>query len=174
MKLGDVNNMNEQIKIRIADKSDIDQLVKMRIDYLKEDVGENEVNRVINLEQELHNFFECNLNQGIDAFVAEYKGEIISTSFTTYYHRLPHTTFIKGNVGIPINGYTKPVYRKMGLATKLLEMSVEYARKKGIEVLHMEVTEKGFPVCSKTGFQVTKYKPVQMVLKEICVEKQND
>lgn len=163
--------MNDQITMRIADKEDINQLVRMRIDYLIEDIGQDEVDQVIGLENELFDFFKYNLNQGIDAFIAEYKGDIIATSFTAYYNRLPHAHFLKGKAGIPINGYTKPLFRKMGLATKLLEMSIEHARKNGVELFHMEVTERGFPVCSKLGFQATKYKPVQMILNEFVKEE---
>nr|WP_314463103.1 GNAT family N-acetyltransferase [uncultured Clostridium sp.] len=152
--------------LRKAEMSDIKQLVSMRIAYLYEDLGEEAVCTVHNFEQELTAFFHTHLNEDIDAFVAEYKGEIISTSFTAYYSRLPHPDFPKGTAGVPINGYTKPEFRKMGLAGSLLKMSAEYAKQKGIELLNMEVTKKGLPVSKEIGFREINYTPVQMILKE--------
>lgn len=154
------------VRLRKAEMSDIKQLVSMRIAYLCEDLGEEDVCMAHNLEQELMVFFHTHLNEDIDAFVAEYRGEIISTSFTAYYCRLPHPDFPKGTAGVPINGYTKPEFRKMGLAGSLLKMSAEYAKQKGIELLNMEVTKKGLPVSKEIGFREINYTPVQMILKE--------
>ncbi|GLB31279.1 hypothetical protein LAD12857_32020 [Lacrimispora amygdalina] len=154
------------VLFRKAEMSDIKQLVSMRIAYLIEDLGEEAVYQAHNLEQELTAFFHTHLNEDMDAFVAEYNGEIISTSFTAYYFRLPHPDFLKGTAGVPINGYTKPEFRKMGLAGSLLKMSAECAKKKGIELLNMEVTKKGLPVSKEIGFREINYTPVQMILKE--------
>ncbi len=162
--------MNDVI-LRKAEKTDIEQLVNMRIAYLKEDLGEEVIHETSGIEKELADFFKKHLNVDIDAFVAEYKGEIISTSFTAYYYRLPHPDFPKGTAGIPINGYTKPMYRKLGLAGSLLKMSAEYASDKGVELLNMEVTEKGLPVSKETGFKEIKYTPVQMILHNGKMQK---
>lgn len=111
-------------------------------------------------------FFEEHLNHDIDAFVALCGNEIVSTSFTSYYFRLPHPDFPKGRAGVPINGYTKPMYRKKGLAGSLLKISAEFAKDLEVELLNMEVTEKGLPVCKEIGFKEIKYTPVQMILKK--------
>jgi len=153
------------IIFRKAEMSDMKQLISMRIAYLCEDLGE-ELSMADSLEEELKTFFHRHLNRDIDAFVAEYRGEIISTSFTAYYYRLPHPDFPKGTAGVPINGYTKPEFRKMGLAGSLLKMSADYAKQKGVELLNMEVTKKGLPVSKEIGFREINYTPVQMILKE--------
>ncbi|WP_349945607.1 hypothetical protein ABFV83_17285 [Lacrimispora sp. BS-2] len=157
----------KDIILRKADKADIEQLVNMRIAYLKEDLGEEVVNGASGLEHKLADFFNKHLNADIDAFIAEYKGEIVSTSFTAYYYRLPHPDFPEGTAGVPINGYTKSKYRKLGLAGSLLKMSAEYAKKKGVELLNMEVTKKGLSVSKEIGFKEIEYTPVQMILKTI-------
>lgn len=151
--------------LRKADKNDIEQLTNMRILYLQEDLGEDIIGSVSELKQKLNAFFVEHLDVDIDAFVAEDKGKIVSTSFTAYYYRLPHPEFPTGLAGVPINGYTNPNYRKMGLASSLLKMSIEYAKDKGVEMLNMEVTKMGLPVSKKVGFKEVKYTPVQMILK---------
>lgn len=155
----------KDVILRKAEKKDIKQLVNMRIQYLKEDLGENAVSKVPQLKQQLFEFFETHLDSDIDAFVAEYKGEIVSTSFTTYYYRIPHPDFPKGMAGVPINGYTKPKYRQQGLAGTLLKISAKYAENRGVELLNMEVTKKGLTVCKEIGFVEINYTPVQMKLK---------
>ena len=102
----------EKFKLRKAEKADIEQLVDMRIEYLKEDLGETAIRDEEQLRKNLQIFFEEHLNNDIDAFVALCGNEIVSTSFTSYYFRLPHPDFPKGKAGVPINGYTKPMYRK--------------------------------------------------------------
>lgn len=155
----------EEFEFRKAEKTDIEQLVNMRIEYLKEDLGEAAICDVVRLRKNLQIFFGEHLNNDIDAFVALCGNEIISTSFTSYYFRLPHPDFPKGKAGVPINGYTKPMYRKKGLAGFLLKLSADYAKQKGVELLNMEVTSKGLPVCKEIGFKEIKYTPVQMILK---------
>lgn len=155
----------EQFKFRKAEKADIEQLVNMRIEYLKEDIGETAIVDEVQLRKNLQIFFEEHLNNDIDAFVAVCGNEIVSTSFTSYYFRLPHPDFPKGKAGVPINGFTKPNYRENGLVGSLLKLSADYAKSMGVELLNMEVTKKGFPVCKEIGFRETKYTPVQMILK---------
>lgn len=156
----------EEFKFRKAEKTDIEQLVDMRIEYLKEDLGEVAIHDEVQLRKNLQIFFEEHLNNDIDAFVALCGNEIVSTSFTSYYFRLPHPDFPKGKAGVPINGYTKPMYRKKGLAGSLLKLSADYAKDLDVELLNMEVTEKGLPVCKEIGFREIKYTPVQMILKK--------
>lgn len=156
----------EEFKFRKAEKIDIEQLVDMRIEYLKEDLGEVAIYDEVQLRKNLQLFFEEHLNNDIDAFVALCGNEIVSTSFTSYYFRLPHPDFPKGKAGVPINGYTKPMYRKKGLAGSLLKLSADYAKDLDVELLNMEVTEKGLPVCKEIGFKEIKYTPVQMILKK--------
>ncbi len=156
----------EEFKFRKAEKKDIEQLVDMRIEYLKEDLGEVAIYDEVQLRKNLQLFFEEHLNNDIDAFVALCGNEIVSTSFTSYYFRLPHPDFPKGKAGVPINGYTKPMYRKKGLAGSLLKLSADYAKDLDVELLNMEVTEKGLPVCKEIGFREIKYTPVQMILKK--------
>lgn len=155
----------KDIVFRKADINDIEKLVNMRIEYLKEDLGEIAVANSKQLITSLYEFFKKHLDLDIDAFVAEYVGEIISTSYTAYYYRIPHPNFPTGYAAVPINGYTKPEYRKHGLAGTLLKISAEYAKNKGVEFLNMEVTGKGLSVCKKMGFEEMNYTPVQMILK---------
>lgn len=156
----------EEFKFRKAKKTDIEQLVDMRIEYLKEDLGEVTIRDEVQLRKNLQIFFEEHLNNDIDAFVALCGNEIVSTSFTSYYFRLPHPNFPKGKAGVPINGYTKPLYRKKGLAGSLLKLSADYAKDLDVELLNMEVTEKGLLVCKEIGFREIKYTPIQMILKK--------
>lgn len=156
----------KKFSIRKATVNDINQLTKMRIAYLKEDLGENSIKDENDFKDELSKFLRKHLNKDIDAFVLVIDGEIISTSFTAYYYRLPHPKFPSGKAGVPINGYTKPEFRKQGFASALLKFSAEYAKKNGVELLNMEVTKSGLITSKKIGFNVINYIPVQLILTE--------
>lgn len=125
----------EKSSIRKATIDDIEELTKMRIAYLKEDLGENSIKDEYDFKKKVSDFLWKHLNKDLDAFVLIVDGEIISTSFTAYYYRLPHPNFPNGKAGVPINGYTKPGFRKRGFASALLKFSAEYAKKIGIELL---------------------------------------
>ena len=154
----------EKFSIRKATINDIEQLTKMRIAYLKEDLGENSIKDEENFKKIVSDFLRQHLNKDLDAFVLVVDEKIISTSFTAYYYRLPHPEFPHGKAGVPINGYTKPGFRKRGFASALLKFSAEYAKEVGIELLNMEVTESGLIASKKIGFNEIEYVPVQLIL----------
>lgn len=47
-----------------------------------------------------------------------------------------------------------------------MKLSSDIAKNLDVELLNMEVTEKGLPVCKEIGFREIKYTPVQMILKK--------
>ncbi len=51
-----------------------------------------------------------------------------------------------------MNMYTKPDYRRQGIAFKTLDLLVADAREKGITAILLEATDMGRPLYAKYGF----------------------
>lgn len=51
-----------------------------------------------------------------------------------------------------MNMYTKPLYRRNGIAKRTLALLVEDAKKRGITSISLEATEIGRPLYEKFGF----------------------
>ncbi len=51
-----------------------------------------------------------------------------------------------------MNMYTKPEYRRKGIAYKTLDILVEESKAKGISAISLEATDMGRPLYEKYGF----------------------
>lgn len=51
-----------------------------------------------------------------------------------------------------MNMYTKPEYRRQGIAYKTLDLLVAEAREKGIIAISLEATDMGRPLYERYGF----------------------
>ncbi len=51
-----------------------------------------------------------------------------------------------------MNMYTKPEYRRKGIAIKILDILVKESNNKGITAISLEATDKGRPLYEKYGF----------------------
>jgi GNAT superfamily N-acetyltransferase len=60
-----------------------------------------------------------------------------------------------------LNFYVDPVFRGQGLAYKLLKMSVEDARRRGIRVVSLHASKFGKPLYERNGFESTN----EMILR---------
>lgn len=51
-----------------------------------------------------------------------------------------------------MNMYTKPKFRRQGIAYKTLDLLVKAAKSRGITVISLEATDMGRPLYEKYGF----------------------
>lgn len=51
-----------------------------------------------------------------------------------------------------MNMYTKPEYRRMGIASKTLDLLVKDAKERDVTSISLEATEMGKPLYEKYGF----------------------
>ncbi len=156
--------VKKNITIRKANNSDIPQLVEMRVKYLCELSGIEQVRNISDLNNRIKIYLEEHLDKDLDIFVAEWSGEIISTCFTLYFDIIPDIEILNGKVGIPINSYTKPQYRNKGLSKALFVFSAKHAEKRGVELLEMEIPEGSRKFYEEFGFEPMATIPTQLEL----------
>ena len=144
----------EPVEIRRATVEDIEALVEMRLALQREigalfgdapAEGAAEANRsYLNWALPAGEFY---------AWVAEAKGNLVACSGLVLYSRLPGMHGLASREAYVMNMYTYPKYRRMGIASELLNRIIQFARSAGARRVWLRATPMGKAVYEKAGFQ---------------------
>jgi GNAT superfamily N-acetyltransferase len=92
---------------------------------------------------------------------ADAPGKIIAGAGVQLRRTLPHPThegerrLVSGRQGIVLNVYTEREWRKQGLARRLMEEVLKWARSSGLETLVLHASGEGRPLYERLGFVQT-------------------
>ena len=78
--------------------------------------------------------------------------QIAGTGGVSFYQVMPTYHNPSGRKAYIMNMYTRPEYRRQGIAYKTLDLLVKEARQRGITAISLEATEMGLPLYEKYGF----------------------
>ena len=136
-----------------ATMEDINFLTKSRIEVLKaanklaDDVDMTEV------EAKYYDYYRKALSDGTHTAYLVFDGDrFVGAGGISYYRVMPTYHNASGNKAYIMNMYTNPDYRRMGIATKTLELLVADAKEKGVKAISLEATDMGRPLYEKFGF----------------------
>ncbi|MBR3901005.1 MAG: GNAT family N-acetyltransferase [Ruminococcus sp.] len=151
---------------RMADKNDIDELVRMRIAYINEDYEEISEEQILQIQKALPNYFENHTGVDFFAFVAEDSGKMVSCAMLVVTEKPANPSFITGKTGTVLNVYTEKSYRRKGIATIILNNLIEYSKALGLDFIELKATKEGYPLYKKLGFeeQYSTYTPMKFNL----------
>ena len=119
---------------------DIDILTKTRVEVLR---AANKLSADTNMEEVRRQSYDYYKN-------ALCNGMHIAFQVMPTYHNP------SGKKAYIMNIYTKPLYRRKGIAYKTLDMLVTEAKRKGITAISLEATDMGRPLYEKYGFTKMK------------------
>lgn len=139
--------------IRKAGINDIEELIKIRIAYLKEDYGNISSEQIEQLKKQLPEYYINHSDRDMITYIAEENSEIISSVFLIVIEKPANPTFMSGKIGNILNVYTKPEYRKKGIAGQLLKSAVNEAREMNLSYLELKSTKAGFNLYKELGFE---------------------
>lgn len=142
------------ITYRCAEIKDIEIISDLRIEVLRaanlfddsvymEDVRKNTLDYY-------KKAFEDNSNI---TYLALDNNNIVACGSVSFYSVMPTYCNKSGKCAYLMNIYTKPEYRKQGIATKILDYLVKKSVEYGAEKISLEATEMGRPVYEKYGFK---------------------
>ena len=143
------------INIRKAKESDIDLLVKLRLDFLsdnkKDILTPEEENKITGqLREYLPKHIDTN---DFIAVIAEIDGKIAANAFMAIFERPANLrSFPTGKTALILNVLTYPEYRRQGIATKILAVLIDEAKKANVSYIELTATPMGRPVYEKLGF----------------------
>ena len=138
--------------IRKATISDIDTLIKLRLFYLTEhfgDIGETEKQIVDTLNE----YYSAHLQKDFSAFLAEENGSIIACAFLIVQEKPANPRFPTGKTGLLLNVYTKPDFRRRGIADALIKVVIKEARQLNLSYIELTATEAGEKLYLNNCFQ---------------------
>lgn len=145
---------------------ELDLLVDLRISYLLEDHGTIPQEKLGKISEKLPDYFRRHLNRDCFVYAAKSENETVSCCFLTVSEKPSNPDFINGIVGTVMNVYTKPDYRRKGLAGSLLKMLLDDAEKMGLDFVELKATDSGYSLYKSIGFEdtVSKYHNMRIVI----------
>jgi GNAT superfamily N-acetyltransferase len=140
---------------RKADTRDVEELIRLRKDFLKENDGKARTEEEYrSLEENLRAYFTDGLRSAAYvSWIAVEGDQVIGTSGLVFYAVPPGLNNPSGKVAYIMNVYTEPSYRKRGICTELFHKTVEEARSLGYRKIELHATPKGMPIYKKQGFK---------------------
>lgn len=154
-----------EIMIEKATAADIDELIQMRLAYLTEDYGALSDDQIKKISTSLPKYFKEHLGKDLIVYAARTSG-IVSCSFLLIQEKPANPSFINGWTGTVLNVYTKPAYRRQGLAKKLLEQLISDAGSLNLDYIELKSTSDGYALYRSLGFLdvESNYRNMKLVL----------
>ena len=148
-----------------ANFDDMDQLVKLRIEYLSEDFGDIPKDQLTHISENLPSYYRKHLNSDLFVYICRADDDIVSCCFLCVTEKPSSPSFLNGKVGSVLNVYTKPEYRRKGIAGKLLKMLLSDSEKMGLDHIELKATDSGYNLYRSIGFEdvASKYHNMKII-----------
>lgn len=141
------------IEYRWATPDRLDELVTTRVEVLlaanrlAPDTDMSEV------EAQSRRYYREALADGSHAaLLATDGGQFVGAGGVSYYRVMPTYHNPTGKKAYIMNMYVRPAYRRKGIATRILDLLVEDAKRRGVRQIALEATAAGRPLYEKYGF----------------------
>ena len=139
---------------RKAGTEDIDLLVETRIEVLRAANRLSDDTDMKQVEEQSRLYYQEALKNGTHTAVLVFDGDrFAGAGGVSYYRVMPTYHNPEGRKAYIMNMYTRPEYRRRGVAYRTLELRVEDARNRGISDISLEATAMGRPLYEKYGFR---------------------
>ena len=140
------------ITYRLANESDFEDLIRLRLAYLHADFGDLDPHDVQEIEAQLPDYFHAHLGKDLYAQAAFCDGAMVGTCWLLAVEKPASVAFLHGRTGAIFNVYVDPAYRKRGIARKLMLRLIESARELRLDRLELRATAMGFNLYRSIGF----------------------
>ena len=138
--VSDVNyrESEEILKKRLANINDVPVLVKLRKQQLIDEGLLPNPNIDTNIDKQLDDYFTSAIYEGsFISWIIDNDGEINATSGICFYLLPPNFSNPTGRTAYVTNIFTKPEYRRKGIAAELLNIIIDEAKSRGYKVIRL-------------------------------------
>ena len=145
-----------EITYRKLTENELDEIIRLRIDQLTEEYTSSgkSVPENVDLESALMDFYKRNLAAGTYVSWLAFDGDkIVGTSGMSFAEKPPYFTCPTGRLGILSSMYTDPDYRRMGIASNLLDRVVKEAKDYGCGTIYITASDVGVKLYEAYGFR---------------------
>ena len=138
---------------RKAMAEDTGLLTETRIEVLRAANGLSADADMAEVEKQSRAYYEEALRDGTHTAYLVFDGSrFVGAGGISYYRVMPTYHNPSGYKAYIMNMYTRPEYRRMGIAYRTLDLLVQEARDRGISCITLEATAMGRPLYEKYGF----------------------
>jgi GNAT superfamily N-acetyltransferase len=146
---------------RKLNANDRDLFVKLRMYYLSTEFDINSIN-LNEIEGNLIRYFDGHiLENDFIGMICEIDNEVVAAAFLIINERPSSPKFVNGKLGVLMNVFTYPDYRKQGIATKLIGKILEEANKEDVSTIDLNATREGENLYKRFGFKEAGYKSMR-------------
>jgi len=151
-----------------ANLNDVRDLVELRIDYLSEDYGDIPQSKLSLIADSLPDYFNRHLNNDLFVFVCRNEHLILGCCFLYISEKPSNPTFINGKIGTIMNVYTKPEFRRKGIAGELIKLLLRESEINNLDYVELKATDSGYNLYKSLGFEdvVSKYHNMKYVIDD--------
>lgn len=152
------------LNYRKATIEDIDLLTKTRIEVLRAANGLSDDTDMTEVEHQSYEYYRKALHDNTHTAYLVFDGDrFAGAGGISYYQVMPTFHNPGGNKAYIMNMYTRPEYRRQGIARRMLDILISDAKSRGIRFITLEATQMGKPLYEKAGFVPLKN---EMILPE--------
>ena len=143
----------ESMVYRKASMEDLEFLTETRVEVLRAAnrlSGDADMSVV---REQSHRYYQRALCDGTHTAYLAFDGEhFAGAGGVSYFQVMPTYHNPSGNKAYIMNMYTRPEYRRRGIAYHMLELLVGDAKGRGITAISLEATKMGRPLYERYGF----------------------
>lgn len=132
---------------------DIDILTETRIEVLRAANKLSADTDMSEVQKASYEYYKKALQEDTHiAYLVFDENSFVGAGGVSFFQVMPTYHNPSGNKAYIMNMYTRPEYRRRGIAYKTLDLLVKDARNKGITAISLEATDMGCPLYEKYGF----------------------
>lgn len=151
--------------LRKAITADLEALVRLRLEFLRETRKVEDQAIFSAVEEECRRYFlEKIADETYHSWIVEAEGEIVSCGGFIFIEKPPSPRHLSGKEALILNMYTVPAWRKHGLATRILQDMLAYIKTTTAHRVWLYATQDGQPVYEKLGFVLKTHNVPEMEL----------
>ena len=136
-----------------ASLDDLELLVATRIEVLRSANGLDERTDMTDVKEQSRDYFRRGFqNNSFAAYLVLDGSRLAGAGGVSFFRVMPTYHNPSGWKAYIMNMYTRPEYRRQGIAYRTLDLLVKAARGRGIGCITLEATKMGRPLYEKYGF----------------------
>lgn len=136
-----------------ASLDQLDRLVRTRTEVLRAANLLDEGADMSTVEAASREYYREALADGSHTGYLAFDGEnFVGAGGVSYFRVMPTFHNPTGWKAYIMNMYVRPAWRRQGIATRMLDLLVEDARRRGVHSISLEATDAGRPLYEKYGF----------------------
>ena len=141
------------LEYKRATLADLDILVETRVEVLRAANRLDASADMTQVERETRAYYRSALADGTHTAYLVFDGDLfVGAGGVSYYSVMPTYHNPTGQKAYIMNMYTRPAYRRQGIARRTLDLLMRDAESRGVRAISLEATAMGRPLYEAYGF----------------------